>query len=177
MLDQNQNETLTQTSAGTPMGDLLRRYWQPVGLSEEIRSDEPPREVKIMGEELVLFRDDRGRPGLLGLHCSHRGTSLAYGRVEDGGLRCPFHAWLYDIEGNILEQPAELDGGAYCGHLRHRAYPCQELGGLIFAYMGPADKMPLLPRYEVLVRDDGSPKIDYYDINSNFLQNVEGALD
>jgi phenylpropionate dioxygenase-like ring-hydroxylating dioxygenase large terminal subunit len=177
MLDQVTNESLTQTDAGTPMGDLMRRYWQPVGISEELPFGGEPREIRVMGEDLVLFRDDQGEPGLLALHCSHRGTSLAYGRVEDGGIRCPFHGWLYDREGNVLEQPAELDGGAYRGHLRHPSYPCEELGGMIFAYLGPPEHKPLVPRYEVLVRKDGAPKVDYYHINSNFIQNVVGALD
>ncbi len=177
MLGPKENELLTRTDAGTLAGDLMRRYWQPVGLSEEFKVGGKPRAVKVMGEDLVLFRDDAGKPGLLGLHCSHRGTSLAYGRVEDGGVRCPFHGWLYDGNGRCLEQPAEPETSTQKESIRHLAYPCQELGGLIFAYLGPADAMPLLPRYEVLVREDGTRKVDYYPINSNYLQNLEGALD
>ncbi len=154
---------------------MMRRYWQPVGVSREVPPGGKPRQVKVMGEDLVLFRDNRGQAGLLGLHCSHRLTSLAYGRVEDGGIRCPFHGWLYDVEGKCLEQPAEPE--FFGEKIRHLAYPCQELGGLIFTYMGPINKMPLLPRYEVLVREDGTRKVDYYQINSNYLQNVEGAVD
>lgn len=175
MLDKEQNELLTKTGPGTPCGAMFRRYWQPVGLSSEIRSGGKPRQVRVLSEDLVLFRDDQGRPGLVGLNCSHRLTSLAYGRVEDGGIRCPFHGWLYDVEGKCLEQPAEPE--PFTDRFRHLAYPCQELGGMIFAYMGPTDKMPLLPRYEVLVREDGTRKGDYYVINSNYLQNVEGAVD
>ena len=175
MLPHEQNKLLCRTGPGTPGGELLRRYWQPVGTSAEITPGGKPKEVKVMDEELVLFRDDRGRPGLVGLHCSHRLTSLAYGRVEDGGIRCPFHGWLYDIEGKCLEQPAEPE--PYGERVRHPSYPCQELGGLVFAYMGPKDKMPLLPRYELLIRENGSRKADYYFINSNYLQNVEGAVD
>jgi phenylpropionate dioxygenase-like ring-hydroxylating dioxygenase large terminal subunit len=155
----------------------MRRYWQPVGLSEEVTPGGKPLQVKVMGEDLVLFREDGGRPGLLGLHCSHRLTSLAYARVEDGGIRCPFHGWLYDVEGRCLEQPTEPEPNTYKEQICHPAYPCQELGGLIFAYMGPKEMMSLLPRYEVLIREDGSRKADYYYINSNYLQNVEGALD
>jgi len=155
----------------------MRRYWQPVGVSTEVVAGGKPRQLRILGEDLVLFRDDAGRPGLLGLHCSHRATSLAYGRVEDGGLRCPFHGWLYDIGGRCIEQPAEDEDSTFKDHIRHRSYPCQELGGLIFAYLGPAETMPLLPRYEVLVREDGTRKADYYPINSNYLQNLEGAVD
>ncbi|MPZ12839.1 MAG: Rieske 2Fe-2S domain-containing protein [Chloroflexi bacterium] len=177
MLSKEHNEIFAKTDRGTPMGSLLRRYWQPVGLTEEIKSGDKPKQVRVMGEELVLFRDDAGRPALLGLHCSHRGTSLAYGRVEDGGIRCPFHGWLYDYRGRCLEQPPEPEESTYKDKIRHSAYTCQELGGLIFAYMGPTDRTPLLPRYEVLVRDDGSRKADSYQINSNYLQNVEGALD
>ncbi len=175
MLPREQNELLCRTDRGTPMGEVMRRYWQPVGVSDEIKAGGKPKEVKVMGEELVLFRDDKGRPGLLGLHCSHRLTSLAYGRVEDGGIRCPFHGWLYDLNGRCLEQPAEPE--PYCDRIRHPSYPCEELGGLVFAYMGPEDKKPLLPRYEVLVREDGTRKVDFYPINSNYLQNVEGAVD
>jgi len=175
MLSTEQNELLCRTGRGTPCGELLRRYWLPVGVSGEVTAGGKPQQVKVMGEDLVLFRDDKGRPGLLGLNCSHRLTSLAYGRVEDGGIRCPFHGWLYDIDGKCLEQPAEPE--PLMNKVRHPAYPCQELGGLIFAYLGPSEKMPLLPRYETLVREDGSRKVDYYQINSNYLQNVEGALD
>ncbi len=176
MLTMEQNELLCHTGPGTPCGKLLRRYWLPVGLSNEVSAGSKPMQVKVMGEDLVLYRDDLERPGLLGLNCSHRLTSLAYGRVEDGGIRCPFHGWLYDLEGKCLEQPAEPDS-TIKDRVRHPAYPCQELGGMIFAYLGPRDKMPLLPRYETLVREDGSRKVDYYQINSNYLQNVEGALD
>ena len=175
MMTEEQNELLTCTGPGTPCGEMLRRYWLPVGLTEEIKAGGKPQQVKVMGEDLVLFRDDRGRPGLLGLNCSHRLTSLAYGRVEDGGIRCAFHGWLYDVEGKCLEQPAEPE--PFTDKIRHLSYPCEELGGLIFAYLGPKEKMPLLPRYEVLVREDGSRKADSYQINSNYLQNVEGAVD
>ena len=175
MLPKEQNELLCRTDRGTPMGEVMRRYWQPVGLSSELKPGGKPQQVKVMGEELVLFRDDRGKPGLLGLHCSHRLTSLAYGRVEDGGIRCPFHGWLYDVGGRCLEQPAEPE--PFCERIRHLSYPCEELGGLVFAYMGPEDKKPLLPRYEVLVREDGTRKSGSYKINSNYLQNLEGALD
>ncbi len=97
----------------------------------------------------MLFRDDQGRLGLIGLHCSHRGTDLSYGRIEDGGLRCLYHGWLYDVCGRILDQPGEPGGGANKNEIRHRAHPCQEAGGVIFTYMGPGDP-PLLPNYEFL---------------------------
>ena len=178
MLAVAQNETITQTGPGTPMGDVFRRYWQPVALSEEIaKPGGKPLQVRVLSEDLVLFRDDFGRPGLLGLRCSHRLTSLAYGRVEDGGIRCSFHGWLYDIDGRCLQQPGEPEESSFKDKIRHPSYPCRELGGLVFAYMGPPEKQPPLPPFECLVRGDGSRKADYHPINSNYLQNVEGALD
>ena len=106
MITREENELLTQTGQGTPAGALLRRYWQPVALSEELPPGGAPLPVKILGEELVLFRDDKGRVGLLGIHCSHRGTDLSYGRIEDGGLRCLYHGWLYDIGGRCPDARA-----------------------------------------------------------------------
>ena len=177
MLDTVQNQTLTMTGPGTPLGDVFRRYWHPVALSNEVTPGGKPKQLRIMGEDLVLFRDDDGRPGLLGLRCSHRLTSLAYGRVEDGGIRCPFHGWLYDITGRCLQQPGEPEESSFKDKIRHPAYPCRELGGLIFAFMGPADKRTPLPSFEALVRGDGTRLADSYVINSNWLQNLEGALD
>src|SRR2546427_9210451 len=149
MITEQENNLLTQTGPRTPCGELMRRYWQPVALSEELPYGAPLK-VRIFGEDLVLFRDDQGRPGLLGLHCSHRGTDLSYGRVEDGGLRCVYHGWLYDVHGRCLEQPGEPSGQAglasgggnsndgpltaavpahFHEKIRHIAYPCTEAGG------------------------------------------------
>src|SRR5437764_4926836 len=147
MITEQENNLLTQTGSRTPCGELLRRYWQPVALSEELPKDGAPLKVKILGEELVLFRDDHGQLGLIGLHCSHRGTDLSYGRIEDGGLRCLYHGWLYDVCGRCLEQPGEPGGSTFCQRVRHTAYPCQEAGDLILAYLGPGEP-PLLPDYE-----------------------------
>src|SRR6266540_4367481 len=102
-----QNELLTRVGPGTPGGEMLRRYWQPVALSEELPPGGAPLAVRLLGEDLVLFRDDAGRPGLLGIHCAHRGAELSYGRLEDGGIRCIYHGWLYDRTGRCLEQPGE----------------------------------------------------------------------
>ncbi len=112
MLTTAENDMLTRVGPGTPWGELMRRYWQPVALTSELPPGGAPLPVRILGEELALFRDDQGRVGLLGLHCSHRGTDLSYGRIEDGGLRCLYHGWLYDIRGRCLEQPGEPGGGA-----------------------------------------------------------------
>jgi phthalate 4,5-dioxygenase oxygenase subunit len=149
MITQEENQLLTEVGRGKPAGELLRRYWQPVALSEELPAGGAPLPVRILGEDLVLFRDEKGRPGLLGIHCSHRGADLSYGRVEDGGLRCLYHGWLYDIDGRCLEQPGEPGGGEHRDSISHPAYPCEEKGGVIFTYMGPG-KAPLLPNYEFL---------------------------
>src|SRR5213593_3720368 len=149
MITPEENNLLTQTAPKTPCGELLRRYWQPVALSEELPKGGAPLKVRILGEDLVLFRDDQDRPGLLGLHCSHRGTDLSYGRIEDGGLRCLYHGWLYDICGRVLEQPGEPGGGEHRDQIRQLAYPCQEAGGAVFTYMGPGEP-PLFPDYDFL---------------------------
>ena len=111
MISREENNVFTQTGPGTPCGELMRRYWQPIALAEELPLQGAPLKVTILGEDLVLFRDDQGRPGLLGLHCSHRGTDLSYGRVENGGIRCVYHGWLYDVCGRVIEQPGEPGGG------------------------------------------------------------------
>src|SRR6266508_1238615 len=147
MISREESEMLTRVGPATPMGELLRCYWQPIVLSEELPPGGPPKPLKILGEDLVLFRDDQGRPGLLGLHCSHRGTDLSYGRVEDGGLRCIYHGWLYDIAGQCLEQPGEPAGSTFHERIRQPAYPCREIGGVVFAYRGPGEP-PLFPNYE-----------------------------
>jgi phenylpropionate dioxygenase-like ring-hydroxylating dioxygenase large terminal subunit len=176
MIPAAENSLLTQTGPRTPCGDLMRRYWQPVALSEELPGDAAPRQVKIFSEELVLFRGDQGRPGLLGLHCSHRGTDLSYGRVEDGGLRCLYHGWLYDIHGRVVEQPGEPGGGARRQEICHLAYPCQEAGGVIFTYMGPGEP-PLLPKYEFLTVPEERRTVSKIFYQCNYLQGNEGNID
>ena len=130
------------------MGELLRRYWQPIALSSEIT--DLPRKVQILGEDLVLFRDRRGRAGLLYPRCMHRGTSLFYGRIEDEGIRCCYHGWLFDTEGRCLDQPCEPDRGRHRDQARQPWYPVEERYGLVFAYLGPPARKPVLPRYDIL---------------------------
>ncbi len=175
MITVEENQLLTQTHPGTPCGDMLRRYWQPVALGDELPGGAPLK-VKILGEELVLFRDDQDRPGLIGLHCSHRGTDLSYGRIEDGGLRCLYHGWLYDVCGRVIDQPGEPGGGANKGAIRHLAYPCQEAGGVIFTYMGPGEP-PLLPNYEFLTAVPEKRTVVKAFYQCNYLQANEGNID
>jgi phthalate 4,5-dioxygenase oxygenase subunit len=176
MISQEENDLLTQTGPGTPCGELLRRYWQPIALSEELPHGGAPLRVMILGEELVLFRDDHGQPGLLGLHCSHRGTDLSYGRVENGGLRCVYHGWLYDVGGRVIEQPGEPGGGANRDQIRHRAHACREAGGVIFTYIG-SDKPPLLPDYEFLSVPEEQRTVTKILYQCNYLQGNEGNID
>lgn len=176
MITNDENDLLTRTNRGTPAGELLRRYWQPVALLEELPGGAAPLSVKILGEELVLFRDERGRFGLLGLHCSHRGTDLSYGRIENGGLRCLYHGWLYDIKGRCLEQPGEPGGGEHRDAIHHLAYPCEERGGVIFTYMGPGEP-PLLPAYEFLNVPPDHIYVSKLFHECNYLQANEGNID
>ncbi len=176
MVTQAENEALTRVNAGTSMGELLRRYWQPAALSEELPDGGPPLPITLMGEELVLFRDDQNHPGLIGLHCSHRGADLSYGRLEDGGLRCIYHGWLYDRNGRCLEQPGEPAGSTFNEKILHQAYPCQEVGGLILAYLGPGEP-PLLPAYEFLNAPDSHRFATKAFHDCNFLQSNEGNID
>ena len=137
---------LTEVGPGTPCGEMLRRYWQPVAASAKVTSR--PSQVRILCEDLILFRDGSGRPGLLYPHCAHRGASLFWGHVETDGIRCCYHGWKFDTEGRCLDQPCEPHGGVNKGKVRQPWYPVQELYGLVWAYMGPPDKMPQLPRFE-----------------------------
>ncbi len=145
---QHANRLLTEVGPGKPLGELMRRYWQPVGLSSKLK--DLPRQVRILGEDLILFRDRSGRAGLLYPRCMHRGTSLLYGRTEDRGIRCCYHGWLFDVEGRCLDQPCEPDGGRHRDSARQPWYPVEERYGLVFAYLGPPEKKPVLPRYDIL---------------------------
>ncbi|HEY7163844.1 MAG TPA: aromatic ring-hydroxylating dioxygenase subunit alpha [Candidatus Binatia bacterium] len=176
MLSHEENELLVRVGPGTPAGELLRRYWHVVAAVAEISDEKPKKQVKILGEDLVLFRDARGRYGLVGEHCSHRGVSLYYGFVEEDGIRCPYHGWKYDGCGNCIEQPFE--SASFKEKIRHPAYPVIELAGLLFTYMGPPEKRPVLPRWDVLVREDGSQKIDICEmLCCNWLQAMENSVD
>lgn len=143
MLTHEQNRTLTETGPGTAGGALMRRYWQPVALSEELDGNRPVKPVRLLGENFVLFRDDQGRLGLIDRHCCHRGADMAFGRLECGGIRCPFHGWLYDVTGACLEQPAEPEGSTLHKNVRQPAYPCEERNGMIFAWLGEGEAPPL----------------------------------
>lgn len=176
MITAEENALLTQTDSGTACGTLLRRYWQPVALSEELKPGGAPLPVRILGEDLVLFRDDQGRPGLLGIHCCHRGADLSYGRLEDGGLRCIYHGWLFDVDGNCLDQPGEPEGGRERASFHQPAYPCREHVGVIFAYLGGAEP-PLLRNFEFLAAPPEHVFVSKIYHECNYLQANEGNID
>ena len=179
------NPVLTEVGPGTPMGELLRRYWHPIGLAAD--ATDTPRKVRVLGEDLILFRDKSGRPGLVHPNCAHRGTSLYYGKVEERGIRCCYHGWLFDVEGHCVEQPCEPEMGRARGRIRQPWYPVQELYGLVWAYMGPSEKKPVLPRYDALERLDDGELLETNDasiggggpqvIPCNWLQHYENLVD
>lgn len=176
MLTKEENDLVTQTNPGTPGGAFMRRYWHPVALSAELPPGGAPIARRILGEDLVLFRDESGRVGLLGLLCAHRCTDLSYGRVENGGLRCLYHGWLYDVAGRVLEMPAEPPESTYKDKVRHTAYPCVERGDLIFAYFG-TDAPPELPNYEFFDYPSEHRIYARSFLNCNWLQSMEGEMD
>jgi len=174
MLSREENDFYTCVGPGTPAGEMLRRYWHPIGFAAELKKR--PIKKRLLGEDLVLFRDDAGKLGLLTLRCAHRGTSLEFGHIEDGGLRCCYHGWLYAVDGRVMEQPGEPPESNFKERVRQRAYKVEELGGVVFAYLGP-DPAPLLPRYDVLVREDGMRARQGRLVHCNFFQMIENSVD
>ncbi|HEY1269257.1 MAG TPA: Rieske 2Fe-2S domain-containing protein [Candidatus Binatia bacterium] len=174
MLSHEENDLLTRVGPGTPAGEMLRRYWHPIGFAAELKRR--PVKKRLLGEDLVLFRDDAGKLGLLTLRCAHRGTSLEFGHIEDGGIRCCYHGWLYAVDGRVMEQPGEPPESNFKDRVRQRAYKVEELGGVIFAYLGP-DPAPLLPRWDVLVREDGMRARQGRLVHCNFFQMIENSVD
>jgi nitrite reductase/ring-hydroxylating ferredoxin subunit len=205
MLTQVENERLTRVGPGTPGGEWLRRYWHPIAISEQgdfIRThwdfDEPltfqgepgtvgswadrlgnfkgkPTAVRILGEDLVLFRDGSGRPGLIGRYCPHRNASLEYGRIESRGIACCYHGWLFDVKGNCLAQPAEPADSNFKD--KATAYPVQEMGGFLWGYLGPGEP-PVLPRYDIFARTDGVRAVENFGLMPcNYLQICENSVD
>ncbi len=175
-ISKEDNDLLTQTGPDTPGGDFMRRYWQPVALAEELAPDAPPVPVRVLGEDLVLFRDGQGQLGLLGRWCSHRGTDLRFGEAEEAGIRCGYHGWLYDVRGRCLDQPMEPPESKFHEQIQHLAYPCQESGGVVFAYLGP-NEPPLLPAYEFLSVPEDRRRATKYLQECNYLQANEGNVD
>jgi 5,5'-dehydrodivanillate O-demethylase len=175
MLTQEENEKLTRVGPGTPGGELLRRYWHPIAGSIELE-ERPTKRIRLLGEDLVLYRDRSGRPGLIGEACPHRRISLYYGIPEPFGIRCPYHGWAFDHDGQCVEQPAEPYDSTFKDRIQAVSYPVEEMGGLLWAYLGPLPA-PELPRYDLFVCDDAVRQIGITVIPCNWVQAMENSLD
>jgi phthalate 4,5-dioxygenase oxygenase subunit len=176
MLSAEQNDLITRTGPGTAAGRLMRQYWQPAALVDELPSNRPIKPVRLFGEDLVIFKDDKGRYGLVGRHCPHRGTDLAFGRLEDGGLRCAFHGWLFDVKGRCLETPAEPADSKLCANIRQIAYPVVEKSGILFAYLGSGEP-PAFPAFDCFVAPGTHTFAFKGMIDCNWLQSLEVGID
>jgi 5,5'-dehydrodivanillate O-demethylase len=177
MLTREENETLTRVGRGTPAGEMLRRYWMPAAVAAELTDDKPIKAVRLLGEDLVIYRDKTGRYGLVGEQCPHRRASLAFGRVDEEGIRCPYHGWKFDGAGKCLEQPAEPESGGFKDKITHTAYPVEKLGGLLWTYLGPEPR-PLLPRWDVLAWENGKRWVEKHEVyHCNWLQPMENSVD
>ncbi len=178
MLSKEENELITRTGRGTPMGNAMRRYWIPACLSSEIgEPDGAPVRVKLMGEELVAFRDTEGRIGLVEEYCPHRGVSLYFGRNEECGLRCVYHGWKFDVTGACVDQLNEPEEHQFKHKVHLTAYPTCELGGIVWAYLGPAEKMPPLPKFAWTQVPQTRRHVTKVIEQCNYLQALEGGID
>ena len=175
MLTREQNERFTQVGPGTPMGELFRRYWMPVATVSQLFAH-PTKAVKVLGESLVLYRDRSGSYGLIQDACAHRNTNLLWGIPEERGLRCPYHGWLYDATGQCLEQPAEAPESTFKDKVKIKAYPIEELGGMLWAWLGPEPR-PMVPHWEAFVKPDSVRDIGWAVLPCNWLQIMENSLD
>jgi phthalate 4,5-dioxygenase len=179
MLSHAENELLTRTGPGTPMGNLFRRFWLPALLPSELpEPDSTPVRFRILGEDLVAFRDTNGRVGFLAQNCPHRGASLFFGRNEECGLRCVYHGWKFDVQGNCVDMPNEPAESDFKHKVKATAYPAAEWGGFVWIYMGPQDKQPPLPRYHWCTQPGAEhSQVRKWMQESNYSQGVEGDLD
>jgi phthalate 4,5-dioxygenase len=178
MLSKEENELITRTGPGTPMGEAIRRYWVPACLSSELpERDGDPIRVRLLGEDLVAFRDTQGRIGLLPENCPHRGAALYLGRNEEGGLRCLYHGWKMDIEGKVLDTPCEPPESVVRFKARARAYAVHEQGDVVWAYMGPPDKQPPFPDYQWTLVPAPNRSVKKVLEECNWVQSLEGSMD
>jgi 5,5'-dehydrodivanillate O-demethylase len=176
LLAQEENDLITRVGPGTPGGELLRRYWHPIAVAEDLSDESPTKFVRILGEDLVLFRDKSGRTGLIADKCPHRNASLVYGRVEERGISCAYHGWLMDCDGNIIETPPERND-AIMKNVKTTAYPVRVYLSLIWAYMGP-QPVPEFTPFDTLMRKDGHRKIIVHPpLDCNWFQAMENSMD
>ncbi len=178
MLSREENELITRVGPNAPMGQAIRRYWIPALLSEELPGNDcDPLRVRLLGEDLVAFRDSNGQVGLLAANCCHRGASLFFGRNEECGLRCVYHGWKFDVTGTCVDMPNEPAESNFKGKVRQPAYPCYEKAGIVWTYMGPAVKQPPVPDYEWMRAAEGYGYVDKTFEDCNFVQCIEGGVD
>jgi phenylpropionate dioxygenase-like ring-hydroxylating dioxygenase large terminal subunit len=178
MLSVSDNELLTRTGAGTPMGALFRRFWHPVLLTEELpEADGPPRRLRVLGEDLVAFRDSQGQVGIVDAYCPHRRAPMFFGRNEACGLRCVYHGWKFDVQGNCVEMPTESPTSNFKDKVQIKAYPTAEYGGCVWIYMGPPDRQPALPHLEWAMVPDSHRVVSRWLQECNYMQAVEGEID
>ncbi|MGC2775757.1 MAG: aromatic ring-hydroxylating dioxygenase subunit alpha [Bradyrhizobium sp.] len=176
MMSHEQNDLITRIGHAAPAGKLMRMYWQPAALVDELAGERPIRAVKLLGQHFVLFKDELGRYGLLDRDCPHRGADLAFGRLEHGGLRCAFHGWLFDVDGQCLETPAEPAGSPLCNNVRQRAYPVVEKGGILWAWLGDG-AAPAFPDLDCFTAPDAYTFAFKGLIECNWLQALEVGID
>ena len=178
MLSKEDNDLITQVGPGTPMGDMLRRYWVPACLASDLPDpDGDPIQVRLLGEDLVAFRDSAGRVGIMPENCPHRGASLYLGRNERGGLRCLYHGWKFDTEGRILDTPCEPPESVIKDRIRATTYPVTERGDVIWAYMGPRDQMPPFPNFHWMQVPSKHRSVKKVLEECNWVQSLEGSMD
>ncbi len=178
MLKKEQNDLVTQTGPGTPMGNLFRRYWLPALLSEQLPvPDCAPVRLEILSEKLIAFRDTSGRLGLIDEFCAHRGVSLWFGRNEHDGIRCPYHGWKFDVTGQCVDVPSEPEESGFSGKIKLKGYPMIERGGVIWVYMGPEELKPPLPEWEFATVPLAQSYMSKRFQDCNWLQALEGGID
>lgn len=176
MMSQEQNDLITRVGPKAPAGKLMRMYWQPAALVDELQGERPIKGLKLLGQQLVLFKDEEGRYGLLDRDCPHRGADLAFGRLEHGGLRCSFHGWLFDVNGQCLETPAEPVGSPLCKNIKQRSYPVVEKGGIIWAYLGEGEP-PAFPEIDCFAAPEAYTFAFKGLMECNWLQALEVGID
>ena len=178
MLKKEQNELLTRTQAGTPMGELFRRYWLPALLSSELPNpDCPPVRLQLLGEKLITFRDTSGKLGAMDEFCAHRGVSLWFGRNEENGLRCPYHGWKFDVTGQCVDVPSEPEDSQLSKRVKLKSYPMIERGGVVWIYMGPPELTPPLPEWEFATVPANQSYMSKRLQECNWMQALEGGID
>ena len=177
MTTKSENETLTEVGAGTPMGGLMRQYWLPAAAADELAADGDPVRLMLLGEKLIAFRDSSGRIGVMDHRCPHRCASLFFGRNEEDGIRCVYHGWKFDVDGNCLDMANVPPHQDFKHKIKAKAYKAEERNGLIWVFMGDQNNVPALPEIEATLIPDGEMEIGFHQRECNWLQAIEGEID